>query len=166
MKINFSDEEPIISKYSIFLAGPTLRNSSYDNSWRKEAVRILKEAKFDGVVYIPEYSKERFVETEETMTAEIEWEWETMESAGVVLFWVPRNNTSLPGFTTNIEFGRCITLRPESTVLGFPKNAVKTQYIDMLYTRLSGRSSTSTLAGTVLRAITLLDDINRIKKVV
>ena len=43
--LNFSDEEIMIdnNKNSIFLAGPTKRNSPYDLSWRKDAVNMLRK---------------------------------------------------------------------------------------------------------------------------
>lgn len=59
MYLNFSDMPIKIdkTKKSIFLAGPTLRNDSFNNSWRKIACEILDNLKFDGIVYIPEFSK-------------------------------------------------------------------------------------------------------------
>lgn len=48
MIINFSDEPiNLDNKKKIFLAGPTLRNSSFNNSWRKEACEILENIGFD-----------------------------------------------------------------------------------------------------------------------
>lgn len=39
---------------TIFLAGPTPRDYTVNNSWRTEAIEILKSLNYDGVVYIPE----------------------------------------------------------------------------------------------------------------
>lgn len=55
MIINYSDQEIIKGKKSIFLAGPTPRKEDIV-SWRKEAIKILEENNFDGIVYVPEYS--------------------------------------------------------------------------------------------------------------
>ncbi len=55
MIINYSDQEVIKGKKSIFLAGPTPRGENVD-SWRTEACKILEQIGFDGVVYVPEYS--------------------------------------------------------------------------------------------------------------
>ena len=41
-------------KKSIFLAGPTPRSKEV-KSWRPEAIRLLKEKGFDGVVFVPEF---------------------------------------------------------------------------------------------------------------
>lgn len=50
-----------------------------------------------------------------------------MAVADVLLFWVPRNMTTMPGLNTNIEFGR-----HESSgrlVLGLPPEAVSVHYL-------------------------------------
>lgn len=39
---------------TIFLAGPTPRDYTVNNSWRTEAIEILKSLNYDGVVYIHE----------------------------------------------------------------------------------------------------------------
>ena len=53
----FSDSPILLdkNKKSIFLAGPTLRNETFDKSWRKKACEILEQNGFDGIVYIPEF---------------------------------------------------------------------------------------------------------------
>ena len=53
MKINYSDQEVIKNEKSIFLAEPTPRSLDVE-TWRKEAIKILKDLGFDGVVYVPE----------------------------------------------------------------------------------------------------------------
>ena len=53
MKINDSDQEVIKNEKSIFLAEPTPRSLDVE-TWRKEAIKILKDLGFDGVVYVPE----------------------------------------------------------------------------------------------------------------
>ena len=51
------DGKNISSGTSIFLAGPTRRGSCYEQSWRKEAVDILDELGYHGVVYVPEFPR-------------------------------------------------------------------------------------------------------------
>lgn len=154
MIVNFSNEPVNYDNWStIFLAGPTLRNSDYaTQSWRAEAVEILKALGFDGTVYIPEFtdleSMKDFDEEKQTR-----WEWEALANSSVIVFWVPRNNTDLPGFTTNIEFGRYITMCPEKVVLGYPENATKMKYMDMLYTNVTGKTAKSTLEDTLKEAV-------------
>ena len=53
MQINYSDEKVLKGEKSIFLAGPTPRSLDVE-TWRKEAIRILEELGFDGIVYVPE----------------------------------------------------------------------------------------------------------------
>lgn len=162
MVLNFSDEDVQPNSSSIFLAGPTLRNSSFKHSWRKDAIKFLEEAEFDGIVFIPEYSEnKKFIESEQSIIDETHWEWEALKYAGVIMFWVPRNLDTLPGFTTNIEFGRYMEMKPESIVLGYPKEAVKMTYLDLLYREKTNRISTNTLAGTVVKAVTILDELKQ-----
>jgi hypothetical protein len=47
------EEPPAIFAKSIFLAGPTPRRPEVA-SWRPDALRILQEAGYDGVVFVPE----------------------------------------------------------------------------------------------------------------
>ena len=58
MIINYSDQEIIEGKKSIFLAGPTPRGENVI-SWRTEACQLLENLGFDGVVYVPFYYKRR-----------------------------------------------------------------------------------------------------------
>ena len=51
MIINYSDQEVIKGKKSIFLAGPTPREANVI-SWRTNACQYLEKMDFDGVVYV------------------------------------------------------------------------------------------------------------------
>ena len=154
MIVNFSNELVNYDNFeSIFLAGPTLRDSDYaTQSWRAEAVEILKALGFEGTVYIPEFTDieamKNFDEEKQTR-----WEWEALANSSIIVFWVPRNNTDLPGFTTNIEFGRYITMCPDKVVLGYPPEATKMKYMDMLYTNVTGRNAKSTMEDTLKEAV-------------
>lgn len=46
---------------SIFLAGPTPRNKDEVESWRPDALKILEDKGFDGVVFIPEPESPKMV---------------------------------------------------------------------------------------------------------
>ena len=154
MIVNFSNELVNYDNWqTIFLAGPTLRNSDYArDSWRAEAVEMLKALGFEGTVYIPEFTDieamKNFDEEKQTR-----WEWEALANSSIIVFWVPRNNTDLPGFTTNIEFGRYITMCPDKVVLGYPPEATKMKYMDMLYTNVTGRNAKSTMEDTLKEAV-------------
>lgn len=127
MIINYSDQEVIKGKKSIFLAGPTPRGENAI-SWRTEACQTLKNLDFDGIIYVPEYStwkpKEDYVD-------QAMWEREALTSATVILFWVPRKLPDMPAFTTNVEFG--YWLHSGKVIYGRPDDASKITYLDWLY---------------------------------
>lgn len=132
---NFSDQEIIIdkSKPSIFLAGPTRRNSSYEESWRKQACDFLSNFEFDGfdgIVYIPEFSKG---DNPFDFMNQVEWERQGLMNADVIVFFVPRKLPEMPGFTTNVEFGYYLAKRPESVLLCCPNGYEKNRYLEWLY---------------------------------
>ena len=154
---SFYENEAFSDKPSIFLAGPTLRNDFFENSWRKDAVRILEEKDFDGNVYIPESETGDYSAINLDTTGYPEWEWARLERSQIILFWVPRDLEKLPGFTTNIEFGRYITLCPEKVVLGYPKSAPKNTYLGQLYTRFNKDGVSYTLEETIDKALARLN---------
>ena len=126
--------------YSVFLAGPTRRNSPFSKSWRHEAVKIIKQNDFiedsDLKVYIPECRNDNdiFDSSIEGLHRQHIWEWEHLKDASYILFWIPRNvEDGMPAFTTNIEFGYWIAYDNERVILGYPKDAEKMDYIDDLY---------------------------------
>ena len=127
MTINYSDQEVIKGKKSIFLAGPTPRGENVA-SWRTEACQILEQIGFDGVVYVPEYStwkpKEDYVD-------QAMWERIALTDATVILFWIPRKLPDMAAFTTNVEFG--YWLHSGKAIYGRPNNASKIEYLDWLY---------------------------------
>ena len=118
---------------SIFLAGPTPRSSEVQ-SWRPEAFEILEQLNFPGTICSPEepevggllptYGEDQ-----------VQWEWAALDLVDVIVFWVPRDLTTLPGFTTNVEFGLyCASGR---AMLGYPKGAPKMGYLHQLADRFS-----------------------------
>lgn len=127
MIINYSDQDVIKNKKSIFLAGPTPRNENV-TTWRTEACKKLEELGFDGVVYVPEYStwKPKMDYLDQVM-----WEREALTEATIIVFWIPRNLTDMPAFTTNVEFG--YWLHSGKVIYGRPDNASKIKYLDWLY---------------------------------
>lgn len=127
MEKNYSDQEVTKNSNSIFLAGPTPRGEN-EVSWRKEAVSILEELGFDGLVYIPEYSTWK---PKESYVDQAMWERNALTSAKVIVFWVDRKIPEMAGFTTNVEFGYWL---PTGKVLyGRPDGAPKIKYLDWLY---------------------------------
>ena len=123
-------QEPL--EKSIFLAGPTLQMGGVP-SWRKAAAAYLESAGFDGKVFTPEPFKGRLDLSQ--ADRQIAWEWEALNQATVVVFWVPRELATMPAFTTNIEFG--LFAGSSKVLLGFPESAVKIRYLHRLARRYS-----------------------------
>jgi hypothetical protein len=129
LQVNYSDQEVILARKSIFLAGPTPRDEAV-HSWRPYAIKLLREMGFDGVVYVPEYETGEVLHNYDN---QIEWEWKALDNAGAILFWVPRNLETMPAYTTNVEFGYWV--RDDRAFYGRPSSAVLVRYLDSLYKR-------------------------------
>lgn len=124
---------PITTNKSIFLAGPTPRNSSVP-SWRTEAIQILQKINYDGIVFIPEPRNGNWIEYYEE---QISWEKCALDIADIIIFWIPRdlsldnnNYPKMAGLTTNIEFG--LYYQSNKLFVGIPENSLdvsSNQYI-------------------------------------
>ena len=91
---------------------------------------------------------------------QIEWEWEGLDRASAILFWIPRDLRTLPGFTTNVEFG--FVAGSGRTVLGCPPecpNPERNRYLIRLARRL-GVAVTETMADTVAAAMEIISMID------
>jgi len=120
---------PRVVPDSIFLAGPTPRSDDV-TSWRPEALNILEDKQFEGHVFVPEAEGGGWHGVYEE---QVHWEWDALSRAACVLFWVPRDLDTLPGFTTNVEFGFMSALVPERLVLGSPEQKTpKMRYLRQL----------------------------------
>lgn len=129
MVINYSDQSVMYNDKSIFLAGPTPRRNDV-KSWRPEACKYLQEQGYDGIVYVPELSTKKALFNYDN---QIEWEWEALEKASIILFWIPRELPDMPAFTTNVEFGYYV--RDSKVVYGRPDSSRLNSYLDRLYKR-------------------------------
>jgi 8-oxo-dGTP pyrophosphatase MutT (NUDIX family) len=112
--------------FAVFLAGPTPRSADVP-SWRPAALAHLESRGFDGVIFVPEPPTGR---RSPEYLDQVEWERQGLHFADRIVFWVPRDTATLPGFTTNVEFGRWCT--SAKAVLGFPPGAPKTKYLAWL----------------------------------
>jgi len=126
MKIVYAKETPpeSITK-SIFLAGPTPRSSEV-SSWRPEALRLLEEAGYDGVVFVPEDRSGIYGSRIDQDNAQIKWEDRCLHMADCILFWIPRELQTMPALTTNTEWGRWEN--SGKVVFGAPQDAEKVSY--------------------------------------
>ncbi|MBQ7308519.1 MAG: nucleoside 2-deoxyribosyltransferase domain-containing protein [Clostridia bacterium] len=148
----YEDKKIDTTKKSIFLAGPTPRSNDTE-SWRPEAIRILKELGFNGEVFIPEFKTEVMQDLEYPQI--IEWELEHLDKASIICFWVPRKLDTMPAFTTNVEFG--YHLKTGKVVYGRPDTAPKNRYLDYLYTREYQKQPFSNLKFMLKEIVDLLN---------
>jgi hypothetical protein len=140
---------------SVFLAGPTPRSADVA-SWRPAAIREVA-AQWPGPatlsVFIPEpLDGQRWAYYDNQMA----WETDARAMASAILFWIPRDLRTLPGFTTNVEFGLDVTTG--RAVLGCPPdcpNPERNRYLIWL-ARRHGVPVTETLDGTVAAALAIL----------
>jgi calcineurin-like phosphoesterase family protein len=109
----------------VFLAGPTPRSLDTE-SWRPEMIKLLREAGYEGHILIPE---KRNLEEGYDYDTQVAWESDALDASDLIVFWVPRNLETMPGFTTNIEFGEW--MKSGKIVLGYPHNADKMRYMQM-----------------------------------
>lgn len=153
MILNYTNLDVIVTdKPSIFLAGPTPRDE-VTVSWRKRAVDLLEELKFEGIVYIPEDE----VKYKNSYLDQVEWEKKGLHSASVIVFWIDRELSVLPGFTTNVEFGYWVSKDISKVVYGRPDEALKNKYLDWLYKSEGGSIVYNDLRETLQAAISLIE---------
>lgn len=126
MQIVYAPEAPPASfTKSIFLAGPSPRDPSHLN-WRPEAIKILEDMGYDGVVFVP---LPRDGEWLHQYDPQVEWELNHLNMADVVMFWVPRSKELL-AMTTNVEYG--VYFDSGKAVLGYPPTATQMRYLNHL----------------------------------
>ena len=132
MQLIFSDQNlPTQVTKSVFLAGPSPRNSTQPN-WRKDAVSFLQNANFDGTVFIPIPSN-LWEQTSTTWDVEydsqVTWEIKARQMADSILYWIDRDiESGMLGLTTNVEFGNDI--QTGKVWYGRPDSADKIRYLD------------------------------------
>lgn len=162
MHVVYTGEEmPETITKSIFLAGPTPRNKDEVESWRPDAIKILEDKGFDGVVFAPEGRDGKF---KMDYDDQIEWEHKHLNVADCIVFWVPRDlsldkddQLKMPAFTTNVEWGTWAS--SGKVVFGCPedlskrKNKYLKYYAD--YYNVDGGS---TLTETLDAAIDMLGE--------
>lgn len=147
MKIIYANQElPDSWSKSIFLAGPTPRDAGV-RSWRTDAIKELLALDYDGVVFIPEDESGKY---HHSYIDQVGWEERCLEASDCIVFWIPRELKTMPGFTTNIELG--VWLDSGKAVVGFPENAPKTKYIKHYVEKLKVPNA-RTLRGTLEDAL-------------
>ena len=159
MHVVYANQRPPESwTSSIFLAGPTPRegrDTPAPPSWRPEALRMLEALGYNGVVFVPETEDGTF---KHDYDDQIEWEEMCLNFADVILFWIPRELTAMPGFTTNDEWGYWKKCDPRKLVLGAPPDTPKVKY-QRYYAEKLGIPFSERLAECVLRCYMRNEDV-------
>ena len=141
----------------MFLAGPTPRQPEVA-SWRPDALTLLRQ-QWRGpgrlVVFVPESDGGGF---HGTWDAQVAWEDECLNAADVIAFWVPRDMRTLPGLTTNVEWGRWES--SGKVVLGAPPDAPGMKYLRHYADRYAVPTA-ATLDATMAAALELLRNRTR-----
>jgi len=143
--------EPLPTKMTkaIFLAGPTPRKPEVE-SWRRDALGLLESLGYDGHVFIPEPADGVWASD---YTSQVEWEEAALNQADLIVFWLPRDLETLPGFTTNDEWG--VWKASGKVLFGAPEGAVKVQY-QQHYAEKHRVPQFDTLRGLLRAAVTRL----------
>jgi len=131
---------------SIMLVGPTPRSPEVD-SWRPDALRILKQLGYDGVVFVPEPKDGKWRHNYE---GQIETEEKMLNRADCIVCWIPRNMQTMPALTTNDEYGTW--KQSGKVVFGAPKDAPSVRYQEY-YARKLGIPTHDTLEATLKSAV-------------
>ncbi|MFJ5122941.1 nucleoside 2-deoxyribosyltransferase domain-containing protein [Kitasatospora sp. NPDC088548] len=140
---------------SVFLAGPTPRLGGPVDSWRPAAVAELG-AQWAGPGPLTVLSPEsRGGRRAAHYDDQVEWETAARAAADAILFWIPRDLTTMPGFTTNVEFG--LDIATGRVVLGCPPDCAapeRNRYLIWVAHR-HGAPVRDTLSDTVAAALAL-----------
>lgn len=103
---------------SVFLAGPTPRRDCAVASWRPDAVAELARQWMGSAPLTVVSPESRGGRRAAHYDDQVDWETDARARATAILFWIPRDLRSLPGFTTNVEFG--LDVGTGRAVLGCP----------------------------------------------
>jgi len=153
MKTYYALDElyPFMERPRLFLAGPTPRSPEV-KSWREEALQYLASKAYKGIVFVPEPQNGKWHNEYDNQIA---WEDKALNRSDCIMFWIPRDLDTLPGFTTNIEWGRWE--RSGKVVLGYPKEAPKMTYI-AYYAKHYGVPIAHSLEDTIDNALNMLKE--------
>ncbi|MFG2210517.1 NUDIX domain-containing protein [Streptomyces sp. NPDC048638] len=127
------EEPPHVYQASIFLAGPSPRAADVP-SWRPQALKeITLQWRQPGtlVVFLPEA---RDGVRGSDFTGQLAWERVQRDRADAIVYWVPREMATMPGLSTNVEFGE--DMDSGRAILGNPDSAVHVRLLQELASEL------------------------------
>src|SRR6266404_785175 len=155
MKILYANEEceNIEDYYSVFIAGPTVRNNE-TKSWRPDLINELSKLNplyfKNTIILSPECRNDIWLDNYDN---QISWEQKHLEIADLLIFWVPRELNHMPAFTTNIEFGMYINDLNKDVIYGRPENSPKNKYLDYCYDKFRNKKPVTNLEAMALQII-------------
>jgi len=126
MVIKYYEDEIIEGEKSLFLAGPSTLVKGI--TWRNEALKILQDLEYDGVVYVPEF---RNVTTIYDADKQFHWERKGLFNSTSLIFWIPRKIPEILAMNTNVEFGYWV--KSSKVLYGRPDESDNNEGLDMLY---------------------------------
>jgi hypothetical protein len=138
---------------SVFLAGPTPDRSAPVPSWRPAALKALADQWTAADVLTVLSPESRNGQRAQSYEHQVDWETAARASASAIMFWIPRDLSTLPGFTTNVEFG--LDAPSGRAVLGCPPdcpNPERNRYLIYVAGRF-GVPVRTTLDDTVAAAL-------------
>ncbi len=176
MRVLFYDDQDLHQQLaarprSMFLGGPTARGVPR-TPWRLQALELLGQLGYGGLVVIPEFFDGQFdvhaplvfergkspVPNVRALSYNVlRWETAGIELCETVLFWMPFGISapddpgSLPGFTTRAEVSREISRDPSRLVLGMPPQVLAGGHI-RFHAHAAGLTVHETLEETVRAA--------------
>lgn len=121
----------------VYLAGPVSRDTGVLD-WHEDAVEELRAVGYRDQIVVPCLRPGRRPDSSE----QVAWEHSAMSRADALLFWIPRVLWTLPGLTTNLEWG--IWHDSGKAILGAPPGAPRMRYL-RFYADRAGAPQTESL---------------------
>ena len=143
---------------SVFLAGPTPRAGDDVESWRPAAIAELSKMWAGDKPLTVLTPESRGGIRAKHYDDQVGWETKARAQATSILFWIPRDLKTMPGMTTNVEFG--LDIPTGRVVLGCPPdcpNPERNRYL-IWVAKQYGAPVCDTLEDTVATALTMVEN--------
>ena len=157
IQLNFYGEQVIQGYKSLYLAGPTTLEATFNESWRKMACNMLKDLGYRGIVYIPEFKEKVYHEE----SKDLDWDLKAFEKADIVLFYIPNNKIDNLDNKFYTDFGFILGKKPEKCMLCGTDTELVTKYMQQLYNYVSKDGVMyNNLYEALIKAVIILEGVN------